>query len=223
MLRQLADDLWIADMEFSRLGFRFDARTTIARLASGGLWVHSPIALTDELRKAVTAMGPVEWIVAPSKMHYEHLPEWAAAFPDAETFAVPGAAGRFRSLTGQLGPEPISAWAPDLDQTRFEGSRLYDEVEFVHRPSGTLILTDLCFNIPENRSRTTRFFAGSLGILGRFNVSRTFKWSMQDPDAVKESVKRILAWDFDRVIISHGEVLDRDGKETMRRVFSWLL
>jgi hypothetical protein len=36
-------------------------------------------------------------------------------------------------------------------------------------------------------------------------------------------MERILAWDFDRVIVAHGDVLDRSGQDALRRGYAWLL
>ena len=35
-------------------------------------------------------------------------------------------------------------------------------------------------------------------------------------------VDRVLTWDFDRVIMAHGEVLESGGREAMRTAFAWL-
>ena len=96
-------------------------------------------------------------------------------------------------------------------------------MDFFHRPSRTLILTDLCFFIPINCSRATRLATRMLGILGHFAPSRSFRLSLRDRHAARESLERILAWDFDRIIISHGEIVETGGKATFRRAFAWLL
>ena len=41
--------------------------------------------------------------------------------------------------------------------------------------------------------------------------------------AVVKSLERILAWEFDRIILSHGDVVERGGKTAFRRAFAWLL
>ena len=92
-----------------------------------------------------------------------------------------------------------------------------------HPLSRTLLLTDLCFNIPTDRSWATRLTARILGVLGRLSTSRSFRLFLRDRDAARRSVARILAWDFDRVIISHGSMVKTDGKAAFRQAFGWLL
>lgn len=42
----------------------------ILRLSDGSLWVHSPVFLDDELKEALTQLGPVKHVVSPN---YEHV------------------------------------------------------------------------------------------------------------------------------------------------------
>jgi len=224
-LRELAPgQLWVADMVAQKVGFRYDARMTALRLPDGGLWLHSPIALTAALRGELDALGPVRCLVAPSRMHYLHLPEFASAYPEARVYLAPGLKkpGGLRA-DAVLSASPEPEWAEVMEQSLFLGSSLYDEADFFHRPTRTLILTDLLFNIPEERSWSTRLIARMLGVLGRPAVSRSFPLSIRDRTAVRLSLERILAWDFDRVILSHGNLVETGGKEAFRQAFASVL
>jgi hypothetical protein len=33
----------------------------------------------------------------------------------------------------------------------------------------------------------------------------------------------MLAWDFDRIVVCHGQVLPSGGKEALTRAYDWLL
>ena len=225
MLQQLApDQLWIAEMPAQRMGFEFGARMTVVRLADGSLFIHSPIELKAELKRELDELGPVGFVISPSRLHYMHLTDFAAAYPQAKIYAAPNFKRKLQSvrLQGVLSDEPEPEWASVLDQAIFRGSWLYDEVDFFHRSSRTLILTDLCFNIPTNRSWTTRLTARMLGVLGQLSVSRSFSLTIRDWRAVRASLERILAWDFDRVIIAHGNIVGTNGKAAFGRAFAWL-
>ncbi|MFN3650598.1 MAG: DUF4336 domain-containing protein [Armatimonadota bacterium] len=220
-LRNLATDLWIADAPASKAGFEFGARMTVVRLPAGGLFLHSPVTLTPELRAELDALGPVEYLISPSGMHYEDLPEHARAYPRARVYAVPGSLPKLKALAPELlRDEPEPGWAEVLDQHVFRGSRLYDEVVFYHRPTRTLILTDLCFNIPADRSWSTRLWARALGVLGKVSRSRSFDLSVRDRAAAQASLRRIESWDFDRLLLTHGDWLPTGGKEAFRRAFA---
>ena len=46
---------------------------------------------------------------------------------------------------------------------------------------------------------------------------------LKDKSEFKKSIDYILEWDFERVIISHGKVIEKDGKEIFREAFRSLL
>ncbi|MCP4906974.1 MAG: hypothetical protein GY910_18525, partial [bacterium] len=77
-------------------------------------------------------------------------------------------------------------------------------------------MTDLAFNIRESDSLIARMFLRANGVLGRFGPSRMFRSFIRDRAAARESLDRILAWDFDRVVMSHGVILQSRGRRVLR-------
>ena len=67
----------------------FPTRMTLIRLPGGKLVVHSPTALTPDLAQEVNALGEVADIVAPNKIHYWWMRDWAEAYPKARILAAP--------------------------------------------------------------------------------------------------------------------------------------
>lgn len=225
MLRQLADDLWVHDSDDAHLGMRFGARMTVVRLPDGGLWVHSPLDITQELKAQLDALGPVRHIIVPSSYHYLCAAAFAQAYPSANVYTVPTFKRKLKGVTfhARLGDTPDPAWADVIDQTLLRGSWLYDEADFFHRPSRTLLLTDLAFNIPLARPWPTRLMARAFGFLGRFAPSVSYRLTLTDRTAARASLLRILHWDFDRIILSHGDVVESGGRAVFERAFArWL-
>ncbi len=224
MLRELAAGrLWVSEMRAAKAGFEFGARMTVVRLPGGGLWVHSPVALTPDLKRELNALGPVRALVSPARYHCAHLAEFASAYPEALCYAPPHFRRALPGVTfartlDDVAPPP--EWSGVLEQLPFQGSRLYDEVEFYHPETRTLIVTDLCFHIPADAGLVTRTAARMLGILGRLSVSHSFPLTIGDREAVRASLRRIAAWDFDRVILSHGILQDTGGKQEFERAFA---
>ena len=154
MIESFADDVRIANGPTvnGAGGFHFPTRMVIVRLESGGLFVWSPIALTADLRDAVDALGPVEHIIGPNSLHHLFIPDWAAAWPQARLHAAPGLDTarpdiRFDTI---LGDTPDPAWAGTLDQVVMRGNAITTETVFFHRPSGTVIVTDLIQHLPDD-------------------------------------------------------------------------
>ncbi len=42
-------------------------------------------------------------------------------------------------------------------------------------------------------------------------------------NAARQSLETILAWDFDRVVVTHGDVLESGDRDALRPGYSWLL
>jgi hypothetical protein len=69
----------------------------------------------------------------------------------------------------------------------------------------------------------TRVLMWLLRSYGEFGPSKLDPLLIKDRRAARESLERILAWDFDRVIVAHGDVLESGGHEALRRGYAWLL
>jgi len=223
MLEAIAQDLWIAARKLRFLGVETGTRMTLARLADGGLFVHSPIPLAGGLGAAVAALGPVKAVVAPSLFHHLSIGEWLQAHPEAAFYACPGLEKKRSDLAwrGVLGDEAEREWAGEIDQVFFGARSLENEVLFCHRASRTLICADAIFNLARHPSRWTRFVAFAMG---NREPGATFleRLLIRDRAAAREQLDRMLAWEFDRIVLSHGDLIESGGHEVLRRAYAWL-
>ena len=212
MLRALADDIWVDTHKLRFWGTPVITRMTVLRLADGGLFVHGGIPLTDERRRAIAGLGPVRWVVAPNRYHHLYAGQWAE-LPGARLYGAPGLERkrkdlRFQGILGATAPE---GWAGQIDQEPLGGTILVGEVVFFHRASRTLIVTDLFFNYPRSRSLLVRLSRLIEDCDGKFTVPRLVRLAARDRNAFSRSVERILSWDFDRVIMAHGDIVESGG------------
>lgn len=222
--RSLAPDLWVVDHPFKIGPVAVGTRTTLVRLEDGRLWVHAPGPLSEALVDDVRRLGEVGCLVAPNLFHHMFLRDWIEAFPDAQIHAV---AGLEKKQTGLridevLGHDAPAAWKGQLDQLLAGGVPAIDEVVFLHRATRTLILTDLCFNMQRSDSLVTRAFMRVSAAWQRFTPSRLFKSFIKDRDALRGDVERLLEWDFDRVIVAHGDVLEQGGPAALRAAYEFI-
>lgn len=222
-LEPVVDDVWIAARPLRFLGVETGTRMTVVRLADGGLFVHSPIARSGGIAAAVDALGPVKVVVAPSLFHHLYVGEWMEAYPDAGFFPCPGLARKRRDLawTRALSDMPEPAWADEIDQVYFAARTLEDEVVFFHRPSRTMICADALFNLATHPSRLTRIAAFLIGnrepgstLLERVLIRRRAE--------AREQVARMLAWEPERIVLAHGDLVEKDGVSVLRRAYGWL-
>lgn len=222
--RELAADLFVLDHPLVVGGLHLGTRTTVVRLANGGLFVHSPGPADASLLRAVEKLGPVLALVAPNKLHHLYLPAWAEAFPQARSFGAPGLAAKLPMLRldEELGDEPPDLFGDALAQHVVRGAPRLEEVVFLHRPSRTLLLTDLAFHLRHSRSRFTRIAMRLNGGYGRFGPTRLLRSTFRDRGAARASLDVVLGWDFDRVVVTHGDVLEHGGREALRQAYAWL-
>lgn len=224
-IQELSDGLWTAQGRVRWMGQRVPTRTLVLRLPDGALWVHSPIALGAELAGAVDRLGPVAHLVAPSTYHHLWLAEWARRYPEARVHGAPGLAEKRRDIEFHevLGDRAPLAWSGVLDQMVLGGLPLFNEVVFFHRPSRTLIVTDLVFNVYDAEGALAPLVLRLNDMWRRFGPSRVLRLMLRrNRERVRADLERIQQWSYDRVAMAHGRVLESGGRAAMERAFAFL-
>jgi hypothetical protein len=223
-LQPLDSDLWVGECPLRFVGLEVGARMTVIRLPGGELLLHSPIQATDELIAEVGALGPVAHLVAPNRFHHLYVADWQRACPDASIWVAPGLEAKRPDLsaTGVLSDEPEAGWADVVDQVVVRGFPFANEVVFFHRPSATLVATDLAFNIGSGGAPLTRLFFRMGGTYGKLSPSLLERVLVRDRRAFRESLDRILEWPFERVVVAHGDVCESGGREQLVCGYAWL-
>jgi hypothetical protein len=227
MLTEIDRDIWIAEgPSVPFLGVPYPTRMTLVRLSDGGLWLCSPIELNATLADAVQALGPVQHLVSPNKIHHLFLGQWAQAWPDAKLWASPGLAQRRRDLSfhGELGNAAEPAWEDDIDQLIFRGSFFMEEVVFFHRASRSAIITDLVQKFDPATLRGWRSLLMRLdGLVGpEGSTPREWRLTFWNRRAAREALRKMLGWNPQRLIIAHGQWVRENGREALARSLSWI-
>jgi hypothetical protein len=224
-MQQLHSDIWVADSPLRFLGLEIGARMTVVRLPGPRLLLHSPVAPTAELVREVEALGPVAYLVAPNRFHHLSLGEWQRACPEALAYVAPGLDKKRPDLkiAGVLTDEPEPGWAGTVDQVLVSGFPLANEVVFFHRPSNTLVATDLAFNVGSSSPPLTRIAFRLSRAYGRLSPTLLERLFVRDRPAFRRSLERIFEWPFERVVVAHGQVSETGGREELIRGYSWVL
>lgn len=110
-----------------------------------------------------------------------------------------------------------------MDQAIIPGT-LSNEVAFFHRRSKTLILADTIMNFELDRirqpyrfiARLCRIYYPSGGISPDLRLAL---WPSQKE--VQSVYERVLAWNPESIILSHGRCFETNGTAAIRRAFSW--
>jgi hypothetical protein len=233
-LKRVADDVWIVDGPVIRFGmpwpkFPFPTRMTVIGLTSGDLFVHSPTPLTPPLKEDIERIGRVRFIVGPNRIHYWWIPEWKAAYPDAEVYLAPRikeqAKGRIVFEGLPLAAPSGYPWDAEIATLPIPGSYM-TEIEFFHRASRTLILTDLIENFePEKVGslflRLLTWIGGVSPPHGGLPRDLRLNFTWRHKEELRAAAHAMLAWNPERVIFAHGRWHETNGAAELRRVFRW--
>ena len=212
-------NLWSTEHQFGWQGglIQIPVRMTIIRLGSGELILHSPVPISPALRDELAALGPVAFVVVPNA-HGRFAEQAHRIYPSAQLLAAPTPPSGRKSIPfrGSLADQPPAAWAGHVESRLVLGFRLQEVVLF-HRPSRTLVLTDLCFNIQRSSSRIARAFFRANDMWQRFGPSRIIRnIAVSDRAALRSSLEQILSWDFERIVPGHGDVVEHGGPAALR-------
>ncbi len=101
------------------------------------------------------------------------------------------------------------------------------EVAMFHRASRTLILVDLIENFTDATPRT----GGSLKLWFKYvfrmwnnpHPAPEYQIGWSDRHAAATSLRRILAWDFQQIVLSHGDLIQTAAREVAIKAWSGIL
>jgi hypothetical protein len=209
-------------------GFPYTTRMTVIRLPGDVLFVHSPEKLNDELRGELANLGQVRYLVSPNKLHHLFLTEWIDAYPNAITYASPGLAEKRQDIDfhHELCNAPETDWADEIDQLIFHGSSVMEEVVFYHKSSATLVVTDLIENFEAATfnwwQRPLARLTGIVAPTGKMPVDWRMTFIFGDRSKARADFKKILAWQPEHIILSHGLCIRDNALEFLARSFHWL-
>ncbi|MED5373730.1 MAG: hypothetical protein VX899_22115 [Myxococcota bacterium] len=212
----LAPGLFTVQAPQRFLGLEMGARMTVIQ-TSQGLWVHSPIACDPA---SLGELGEPRWVVAPNLFHHLHIGPWIER--GGEGWCCPGLQAkrpdlRFAGTLQQTG----QPFGEDILSIPLRCFPLSQEVVFLHRPSRSLILTDLVFNIQAHAPFATR--AAMFALWGYPGCSTTLLERVaMHRDLARQELGALLELDFDRLILAHGAVVETGGKRALTQAFSWL-
>jgi len=224
MLRELARDLWVVERPQRFYGLEVGTRMTVIRLSDGSLLLHSPVCSTKSCAassiRGETSATPWPRTVSITSTSTRWRPRtWGADMGRAGIGAQASRSrdrgrARRRSPPGMelRGGPALLPWVP-----HGERGRLLPPGE----PHARAVRPR--FNFGPRAPRLTCLVARLLGSYQRFGPSRLDPLLIRDRAAARRCMERILGWDFDRVVVARGEVLESGGCEALRCGYAWLL
>jgi hypothetical protein len=214
-VQQLAENVWILKYPLKLLGLEAGRTVTVVRVRSGKVVIHSTAPFTDEDVLQIHALGEPAWMLDATLFHDTFAAEGKNAFPAARYLAPPGFAPRSGISTEPVWPPP--EWGGELEVLPLAGMKANEHFVF-HRPSRTLIVCDCLFNFGQSGSPWARFVVRRLmGLKNGIGMSAFFRFMIRDRASFKTSIASALEWDFDRIVVGHGEVIATDARQVFLR------
>ncbi|MGB6219769.1 DUF4336 domain-containing protein [Haloferula sp.] len=221
-MRNLSENIWLLTYPLRVFGADIIRNVTVIRLSSGNLLIHSTGPFTTSDTKAIRQLGTPSWLVESMLDHDTFSREGQSAFPEIPYYAPPG----FKNPSGlpvqSLAEAPLE-WSGEIDILIIDGVPSFGEYVFLHRSSRTLIVTDLIFNYVKAPSLWTKLLLyPALGFHHAPGMSKRFRGAIKEKAAFRSSLEQIMTWDFDRIIVGHGQVIESGGKNESHMMFQEL-
>ncbi|KLO12377.1 hypothetical protein SCHPADRAFT_941286 [Schizopora paradoxa] len=238
VIREVTPGIVTFSKPFTRLGvLPFGGRSTAVKLADGGVWLLASTPLTDATKKKLEELGDVKYIVGPDAVHNLYLPEYKSAYPAASLIGVvghltkPNLASLSTSFVGVYGRDDASDASKfgytkdnEIEAVYFSGFKNQD-VAFLHRASRTLIVADLLLNLPAKEQYSAPGSGSPNSLVGNGLKPGTWyhRWMIgtqaADKKAMQRDAKTVAGWDFDRIIMCHGDVIETEGKKAWTETY----
>jgi Domain of unknown function (DUF4336) len=250
VFRDILPNLTTLSAPFARFGLmKVGGRATIIKLRTGALAVFSPVALTDDVRSKVQSMGNnVKYISAMDIEHHIYLTPWAKAYPQAEVIGMEGLPEKREKDPATKGIKfahvftksnkrdmRISEEFDDEFEYEYIHSHASNELVYYHKPTKTMIEADFIFNLPAHEQYSKSGESATSGILTKLFTSlmntkneaiwqRRFIWYLagaKDRVGFSESINRMKRWDLQRIIPSHGDVMESGAQGVFDNITLW--
>tara|TARA_R110000868_G_scaffold8205_3_gene42547 strand:- start:138209 stop:138916 length:708 start_codon:yes stop_codon:yes gene_type:complete len=229
MHEYVTNKIWLKDYPVHYSGITFNARMTIVRLHDDSLLLHSPCEIDLALKTTIEALGKVNYIVAPGTYHYLHVPSAQQAFPKAKTLICPGIEKKQPNLhyDSLLSDTPEPDLQTDFKQVLIQGAGGMNEVAFYHIPSQTLVLVDLIEYItdktPDIGWGIKFWWKLIFRMWNKPKPAPEYQLGWKDKSAAAKSLQHILTWNFQRIVIAHGDLINSDAQQMATQAWSSVL
>jgi hypothetical protein len=219
-MNQLSENVWILSYPLNLLGVDIRRNVTVLRLPNSQVLIHSTGPFSREDAASIRDIGKPTWLVEAMLRHDTFTQDGLTAFPGIPYLAPEGFGKLVSYPTGTLFPPPRE-WAGHIEVIELQGVPSMRETVMLHRESRTLIVADLAFNFPRGQSGwqelLLKFAVGKNHAPG---ISRSFRVMVSDDSALKESIEEMMSWEFDRLIVGHGEPIESGAKEQLRKALN---
>jgi hypothetical protein len=216
MLNKIADGLYCLDSSMHMSPMDLPLRSHIIVDRSGTVIIVSPVQMDDKVVEAIRALGTRFIILAPNLFHHLFVAKALTQFPDAQCVSTEGMDKKRGDIQWSKIVRSGDVISDDISLHRLEGMPKFNEICIFHKPSKTLIVVDLFFNILNPSGVGAFIMLNIFGTYKRFGPSRLFRLMIRDKKLFSESLATILNLPFDRLSLAHGDIVQRNARQLAR-------
>jgi hypothetical protein len=218
-LEKLTSDLWRIQGTMERLPM--PRAMTIARMRDGRLVIHSAVAVAEDTMREIEALGDVAVLLVPSRYHRIDAPRFVQRYPRLRVLCPRGARAHVAQVVRVDGTYEDFAGDERVRLDHVDGVGDAEGVMRVGSEDGTtLVFNDILFNLPHGPGLggAALRLIGSSGGPRVTRIARTF--IVKDSRALARRFVALAsgAPDLVRIVVSHGDVIEKEPAEVLRRV-----
>ncbi len=219
MVESIAEGFWQVPRPLTIATLAIGTRMHVLCGADGRLHLVSPVDVDDDEQRAIDALGKVASVVVPNTMHTMYWRKAHARWPGATLYAPEKVRAAAKDVSWAATSAPSDA---AIDAQRFEGAASLDETVFFHRPSATVVFTDLVFHFTEKPGWWTGWYVSSQRVLGRVGQTIISRSTISDKGAARRSAARVAEWEGARIAVCHAANWSGDTRDAVKDAFAWL-
>ena len=199
----------------------FPRRMTVAALNGGGTVVFSPVALHEPAMQEIEALGRPRFMVVPNGFHRLDARVWKKRYPNVKVLCPPGAKKRVEQAVAVDATSDVLADGA-VSFVITDGTRRAESALLIRRKGGsTLVINDLISHIRRPMGLGANIFARVFGFgVKRPQMAREVRWLLvNDKAALARQLRHWAAIpDLKRIIVSHGDIIENEPAEVLKRV-----
>lgn len=204
---------------------RFPRRMTVVALSGGRTAVFSPVALHERAMRDIEGLGTPTFLIVPNGFHRLDARIWKERYPKMKVICPPGARKRVEEAVAVDATADLMS-DPDVEFVTVDGMRSAESALIVRREAGTtLVLNDVISNVRHPKGLGANIMARLFGFGVRHpQMAREVKWLLVDDKPALAAQLREWADDeaLQRIIVSHGDIIDQAPAQVLRSVASSL-
>jgi len=236
-LKEYTKNVWISQIPFVFQSMQFGLRMVVILLNENenNVLIYSPIPITQETKDKIKNVYKwnVKYLIAPNSIHHLFLQDWITEFPEVIVIAPPNLKERRNDIQfdhvfdidvddndWNVKNIPKEIKHSCLDIMVVKTGIFHEEIVLFHKDTKTLIVADHIENIgysPETEECKNfpimyRIIVSLMGMRGRPSAPADMKLTV-NRDWYRKSVQKIMEWDFDKIVPSHGRMVENNAKD----------